>query len=43
MYSTYAPKITGMLVDALLELRSDDLIKQAISSKSSIHELVSLD
>ena len=42
MYSKDAPKLTGMLLDALLKLQNDELIKQAISSKKNIDELVSI-
>ena len=42
MYPEYAPKLTGMLLDALLKLQNDELIKQAISSKKNIDELVSI-
>jgi hypothetical protein len=41
MYQKHAPKLTGMLIDALLKLQNDDLIKEAISSKNIIDELVS--
>ncbi len=41
MYQKHAPKLTGMLIDALLKLQNDELIKEAISSKHIIDELVS--
>ena len=41
MYSNHAAKLTGMLLDALLKLNSDEKIKQVIESRSTINELVS--
>ena len=41
MYQTHAPKLTGMVIDAILKLQTDELIKEAITSKSIIDELVS--
>ena len=41
-YPEYAPKLTGMLLDALLKLQNDELIKQVLSSKNIIDELVSI-
>ncbi len=40
LYSNHAAKLTGMLLEAILKLQNDELIKEIIASRNTIDELV---